>query len=236
MSEFRITKTPDGMTLCFDSGVNISFNDDVVEKLKEIARGNENAVGEKVEIGSIEPGKTVLIGGDKYEILDSDFKDVIGDRGVFVLAKESLFEKTFDEGNCNNWKSSSLRKYLNGEWLEELKKEVPGEYIMPFKRDLTSDDGLHDYGTCEDFVSLIICDEYRKYHEKYISNKKTWWWTLTPYSTPYASYPNGERLVYADGSLYYSSSCNGSYGVAPALLLLPSLLVEIAKNDEEGEE
>lgn len=195
-----------------------------------------SAGGEKVEIWTVEPGSVVLIGGNPYEVLDTDVNDIAGDRGVFVLSKDILFQAPFDEDNCNDWRESSLRKKLNGEWLIELKDLIGGENILPFERDLTSEDGLHDYGTCEDFVSLISCDEYRKYHEKCIKNKSDWWWTLTPYSTPNASSSSSARLVFTDGSLYYYNAFYGGYGVSPALLALPSLLVEVVEGKRDDEE
>lgn len=214
--------------LCIEAMRSI---DDYIGRLCDEVQG-EDAEDEEMPsnvalIGTLEPGLTVKIGGIEVDILDMDVKDIAGDRGVLVLAHDVLFQKAFDEDNCNNWTKSSLRKYLNGEWLDNLKKSVPGENILPFKRDLTSDDGLDDYGTCDDFISLISCDEYRKYR-KYIPNKSDWWWTLTAYSTPYSGYSHDARRVDTGGSLDNGSAYYGDRGVAPAFLLLPDTLVEIA--------
>ena len=38
--------------------------------------------------------------------------------------------------------------------------------LLPFVSDLTSDDGMKNYGTAEDYVFLLSCDLYRKYREQ----------------------------------------------------------------------
>ena len=97
---------------------------------------------------------------------------------------------------------------------------------MEIDRDLTSEDGLDDYGACRDYATLISCDEYRKYR-KYISNKTECWWTLTPYSTPGSGHSDIARNVSTDGSLDISYAYSGDCGVAPAFLLRPDTLVEV---------
>ena len=192
-----------------------------------------NEEDDLVEIGEIIPGTTIEVGGIQMEILDITYPSTNGEKGILCLAKDILFEKAFDEDNCNNWLKSSLRKYLNGEYKNEIESRIGEDALMPFSRDLTSDDGMTDYckEPCVDSVSLISCDEYRTYRE-HISNKSDWWWTLTPWSC-LASYSYRERFVYSDGSLTSGSAFDGSYGVSPAFLLLPSLRVKIIENEED---
>ena len=42
------------------------------------------------------------------------------DGGALALAAEPVFERAFDEENCNDWRKSSLRRELNGPFLDAL--------------------------------------------------------------------------------------------------------------------
>ena len=139
--------------------------------------------------------------------------------GCLCLATDALFGDCFDENNQNNWATSSLRQKLT---------KVMGEYIdtdalVPFDRDLTTDDGLTDYGHCTDTVSLLTCDEYRKYR-KLIPNCGEWQWTITADSLEYSYYV---RFVYSDDSLDYVSAYYGGGGVRPLCVLKPDTIVEV---------
>lgn len=174
----------------------------------------------KIRLSETKPGDTVIIAGREYNVLDTDSRG-----GVFCLAKEIAFDAAFDRGNCNNWATSSLRKSLNEEFRKEIEDEIGAEALIEIERDLTSDDGLKDYGTCRDKITLITCDEYRKYRYQ-IPDKDDWWWTATAYSTPNSSDSCHARLVYTDGSLYYYYAFGGGNGVVPGLCILSSLEVE----------
>ena len=200
----------------------------------EILRGDlgKEAYGDGlVEIGEIVEGTTVEAGGIRMEILDIAYPAEGGGSGILCLAKDVLFRKAFDEGNCNNWEKSSLRKHLNGGFKDGMVDALGDDGdILAFRRDLTSDDGMKDYGECVDYISLLSCDEYRRYR-KNISNKSNWWWTLTPWTCS-ASYSNYARLVFTAGTLDYYSAYGGLCSVAPAFLLSPSVRVEIAEDEK----
>lgn len=186
---------------------------------------------QKITLKDTNPGDIVSIAGNPYTVLDKDFQG-----GVFLLSKNILFEEAFDKDNCNNWATSSLRKHLNGDFLKELEEQIGAENILEFERDLTSDDGLKDYGTCRDKVSLITCDEYRRCRtvsKDDIGLKGGWWWTATAYSTPNSGNLHRARRVYTDGSLTSSIAYRGHNGVAPCLCLLSSLELEKVEGDEE---
>lgn len=176
------------------------------------------------EIRDVAAGHTVMIAGIFCTVLDPEFTE----EGALVLARDVMFEKAFDEDNSNDWRWSTLREYLNGVYLEELTDEMEEDPFLEFERDLTTDDGLKDYGTCRDKVSLISCDEYRKYR-KYIPNKREWWWTLTPYSTPHAYDYNSHsvRFVNTCGAFFNGYTYYGGIGVAPAFCVSSDFAVEV---------
>lgn len=209
-------------------GGNISFAElfELVNEIKDGKPVEEAADTEElVPIGSLTPGTVVEVGGIQMEILDTHYPTAVEGEGVFCLAKDIAFCKAFDEDNCNNWASSSLRNYLNIDFKDQLTERIGEDALLAFERDLTSDDGLKDYGICIDKISLISCDEYRKYRQ-YISNKSDWWWTLTPWSTPNSGYSRRARGVNTDGTLNNYNAFNGAIGVVPGLCLLSSLSVK----------
>ena len=193
---------------------------------------SDNPEDDLVEVQNIVPGTTIEVGGMQMEILDIAYPAANEhEPGILCLAKNILFDKAFDENNCNDWRSSTLRKYLNGEFKDNLTAKIGENALLPFERDLLSDDGMKDYGECVDYVSLISCDEYRTYRE-YISDKSDWWWTLTPWSC-LASNSDYARYVDTDGSLNDGNAYSGNSGVSPAFLLHPSLRVKIVEDKED---
>ena len=92
-------------------------------------------------------------------------------------------------------------------------------------RDLTTDDGMTDYGHCMDTVSLLTCDEYRKYR-KFIPNCGEWHWTITADSLEY-SY--SVRNVFLVGSLSNLNAYGGGCVVRPLCVLKPDTIVEVEK-------
>lgn len=146
--------------------------------------------------------------------------------GYLCLATDVLFRDCFDEDDKSDWAKSTLRQKL---------MEVIGDYIdtsalVPFNRYLTTDDGMTDYGHCTDTVSLLTCDEYRKYR-KIIPNCVESHWTITADSLIYSSYV---RYVDSDGSLDNHDAYFGDYGVRPLCVLKPDTIVEVQNAEDKG--
>lgn len=164
-------------------------------------------------------GGTVPKPGERFTYNGMEFV-VLGEEqgGILAVMAHELGEKMpYDEDNGkNDWRKSTLRKYLNGEFLENFNR---GD-LLPFVSDLTSDDGMKDYGTSEDFIALLSCDLYRKYRE-FMPKYNTWVWTITPWSCLPGN-AHYERIVYTDGSLG-NYVANYAYGVAPACIFNRSI-------------
>ena len=175
----------------------------------------------------IAPSSVISYGG-----LDCIVLDVEQDK-ILVLAKESIGNMPFDEGNSNNFPKGTLCKYLNGEFIKKLKANgADTSALIPTTIDLTSDDGLKDYGETTQKIFLLTCDMYRKYRSV-IPNLNDWWWLATAYSTESNGYAHIARFVYSDGSLNYNSACNGYYGVRPAFYLKSSILESLSPSLSE---
>lgn len=144
-------------------------------------------------------GDTVIIAGTQWQILEH-----LDNGGAFCIKKDLLNAepytyKEFDVKNCNNWKKSSLRAWLNGEYLEELLKKLQtdNDIILNTIQDLTTDDGLKNYGTSTDKVTLLTCDQYRRYWHLF-DRVDDRWWLITADSTTnsYICYVDTDRAIY----------------------------------------
>lgn len=175
----------------------------------------------------IAPSSVISYGG-----LDCIVLDVEQDK-ILVLAKESIGNMPFDEGNSNNFPKGTLCKYLNGEFIKTLKANgADTSALIPTTIDLTSDDGLKDYGETTQKIFLLTCDMYRKYRS-IIPNLDDWWWLATAYSTESNGYAYFARIVYSDGSLDNGSACGGNVGVRPAFYLKSSILESLSPSLSE---
>lgn len=175
----------------------------------------------------IAPSSVINYGG-----LDCIVLDVEQDK-ILVLAKESIGNMPFDEGNSNNFPKGTLCKYLNGEFIKKLKANgADTSALIPTTIDLTSDDGLKDYGETTQKIFLLTCDMYRKYRSV-IPNLDDWWWLATAYSTESNGYAYGARVVDSDGSLLGNSAYGGDIGVRPAFYLKSSILESLSPSLSE---
>ena len=175
----------------------------------------------------IAPSSVISYGG-----LDCIVLDVEQDK-ILVLAKESIGNMPFDEGNSNNFPKGTLCKYLNGEFIKTLKANgADTSALIPTTIDLTSDDGLKDYGETTQKIFLLTCDMYRKYRS-IIPNLDDWWWLATAYSTESNGYANNARIVYSGGGLSNYTAYSGSVGVRPAFYLKSSILESLSPSLSE---
>lgn len=172
-------------------------------------------------LGDIPRGETFKHCGHEWIVLQHRT-----DNSTLVITKDIIGNMTFDENNSNNWAKSTLRKYLNGEFLKEMCIGLSSENLgfSLFKTDLTADDGLKDYGSSLDIISLMTCDLYRK-HRDIIEPIDESWWLTTPYST-FASNSYFVRRVRADGTLGDDLAHSVAVGVRPLCYLKSDTLIE----------
>lgn len=177
-----------------------------IDKL-ESEKMNEKLNGLKV-------GDTFELAGLTWTILDvtEDWYKCIAER----------FEDgmVFDDGS-NDWRTSILREYLNEDFYNRLASEIGEDNIILFERDLLSIDGQTEYASCDDKVSLLTVDEYRKYR-KLIPNPDYWHWLITPWSTPCNGYYRSVTAISPYGC-FDDYDCNNRYGVRPLCIFSPNL-------------
>ena len=185
-------------------------------------------IGEKphIELANVKIGECFIYGGIEWVKLDQNRNEVI------AIATEPVFERAFDEEKCNDWRKSSLRRELNGQFLDALIAEGANPTaFVEFESNLTADDGMTDYGTAQDKIALITCDLYRKYRTL-LPKIGRWWWTLTPLTCD-PGYLCNVRIVNSSGAISWNYTNSGDGGVRPLCHLESSIFVDVP--DEDGE-
>lgn len=200
---------------------NVSVKDGKViidldpEQLENIVSVN------KVQLSTLKTGSKFKLGDEVFIVLEQT------DNGTRVIAKEFAYcDVKF--GDNSDWKVSPIRKTLNNEYFKKIAAIIGEKNILTMDRDLTSLDGLDDYGTCTDEVSLLTSAEYAKYH-KILGLKPSYpnsWWLITPASTPSNNYFYYVCFVCSRGILDRFGS-GYSRDVRPFLTLRSSILVSI---------
>lgn len=159
--------------------------------------------------------------GDTFELADTTWKILDITSAGYICLADNIEDMEFDS-NSNNWENSGLRGYLNGEFFEKMAAEIGSKNIIPFERNLLSLDGQTEYGKCEDKVSLLTVDEYRKYRNLIPNTKDYWWWLVSPWSTPCNDYKRAVAVVSSAGRIsnYY---CDYDCGVRPVCIFSSSI-------------
>ena len=159
--------------------------EELEKKVKELQGNIVAKIKKELSIGD-----TFNLAGYEWKILD------ITDVGYLCLC-ESIGDKQFDNC-CNDYTHSNIRNYLNSDFLEKISEEIGEDNILSFERDLLSLDGQTEYGKCDDKVSLLTEDEYRKYR-MIIPNTDDFWWLCTPWSTKCNGYETSVTVVCPSG-------------------------------------
>ena len=109
----------------------------------------------KIALKNAARGTAFDYAGQSWILLEND------DGRALCLSKDIIETRAFDEGNCNNFAVASSKEYLNGAYLDNLLEDVNGpNAFLTTELDLTTDDGLKDYGTCTVTIFLLTVDQY----------------------------------------------------------------------------
>ena len=189
------------------------------------------------EIGKLAAESRFTYGGMEWVVLEHSLLK----KAVLVLAADVLKTESgetrympFDEENMNDFAASSVRAFLNGDFLEELAAAgADKEAFLPLALDLTSDDGLKDYGIDRVTIGIYTDQIYREFRN-IIPPASDWHWTATPFSTARNGYEHLVRYVNSSGALNYSSAYSGVRGVRPLCVLKSDILVSF--NEDEVKE
>lgn len=186
----------------------------------------------KMEICKVRNGERFIVDGEEFVKLD----DIAG--GAFVLLADTLpdycafeSEDADDDRDHNNFIGSNVKRVVD-EWLHRHKTLSNAAMALPI--DLTSMDGMTDYGMPNVYGRILTVDEYRKYR-RFIPLTDKPFWTATPWCTR-SSYSSGDRDAYrvnTGGSVFNNDAYLANLCARPALALKSSLLVSVSVEDGE---
>lgn len=188
----------------------------------------------KTKIKDLAIGSEFNAGPATLRILDH-----FTDGTTLVITAESIGDRPFNlfpllyerpEGfNLNDWRTSTIRKDLNENFLSALKVagKINTDRIVTTEWDLSDHQGGAGYGTSQDKIGLLSQKQFEKYAEQDLLELDDWWWLITPY----AGYSYHARIVYTDGSLRHDHAYHGHSGVRPAFRLESG--IEIVLEEDE---
>lgn len=194
-------------------------------KLEELNEAYDELTRTEEKPRKPEIGETIEVAGITWRVLDKL------ESGYLVISEDFYGEKRPFDSNCNNWIVSNLRNELNIELKNKIEDELGTGVLVPFERNLLSLDGQDEYGTCEDVVSMLTVDEYRKYR-KLLPNKSEYWWTITPDSTPCNRNSKWICIVSPGGDI----DCDCYYdrdGVRPVCILKSDIFVSRVEEEDD---
>lgn len=168
-----------------------------------------------MEICKVRNGERFIIDGEEFVKLG----DITG--GAFVLLADTLpdycafeSEDADDDRDHNNFIGSNVQRVVD-KWLHSHK--VLSEAALARPIDLTSMDGMTDYGMPNVYGRILTVDEYRKYR-RFIPLTDKPFWTATPWCTRSSGSSDYRYAYYVNsgGSL----DSNDAYYATTALVLL----------------
>lgn len=180
----------------------------------------------KTELSKVSVGRVIKSLDDVEYIVLEHF----GNGTTRVIRKELLEDRLKFDDECNNFRKSSINKYLNNEYYKN--EVVPGfgeNNVLDHEVDLLSLDGLDDYDKTSVKVGLLTIDDYRKYRKNCLKeNMDSWWWLSTPDSTP-SGYGDGYVQCVGDSGGVNCGGCGWGRGVRPDFILKSSIFVSLAE-------
>lgn len=185
-----------------------------------------------IKLCQVRPGEHFIHDGVEYVKLD----EVAGATfalGVEATLKNVQFESDDAEReDHNNYIGSNLER----EGIRWLREQHPDTFDAVVERlvNLTTMDGMTDYGIPLASVRALTIDEYRKYRHLIPLTDEPYWlatgWTTkrSPSSGALGAY-----YIDADGSVSYSLVYGNGFAARPALYLKSSILVSVDAEEAE---
>lgn len=196
-------------------GKSVELTDEQIDQLREI-------VGIKpLRLSEVPEGETFSVGGREYIVL-------LQSGGETVALLKDIYKSEVRFGESDNCYDGSYADAECCKFLEEICESVGSENIHEFELDLTSDDGLKDYGVIKRSAALLTTEMYRRFVDildKYMPEE--YWWLATPHSTSRHGNDSWVKCVSPSGGISYDYY--GSYyfdcGVRPFCIFDSSIFV-----------
>ena len=197
----------------------IKINNQKIELTDEQVKEIQQSFGiSKVKLSDIAVGETFKIEQYEFIVLEKSSGTTA------VILKDLLFEKK-EFGKNNNYQNSYVDDICN-DFATTISNIIGVESLVEHTVDLTSDDGLKDYGTIKRYMSLITANQYRQYVDILDKHKiEKWWWLATAYSTPKHENDVWIKCVSPCGDVDYGDYYYYDLGVRPFCILKSNIFV-----------
>ena len=184
-------------------------------------------------LAQVRRGEHFTLDGVEFVKLEDDLD------AAFAVAADTLPECCqFEDDDAeredhNNYAGSLLSKTVE-RWLRD-KHPTIFSAVVERPIDLTTMDGMTDYGKPLAVVRALTIDEYRKHRSILPLTSRPYWlatgWTTnsSPYSNAYSAYC---FFIRSDGSVSYNCVYYANFAPRPALYLKSSILVSVETEDE----
>ena len=185
---------------------------------EQIAQLTGGECASTVKLSDITEGETFKLGEYEFIVLEHN------NGTAKVLLKDALCKSAFGDEDCD-FKKSKVKDIL-ADFDKKLSALIGADSVIPHLVDLTSNDGLKDYGETTERISLLTTDMARKYVHILDKHKlDMWWWLVTPWSTPAHGYSEYVCCVSPRGSVDIIFYCLDVIGVRPFCILNSDIFV-----------
>lgn len=183
----------------------------------QVAQMRESLGISAIRLCDIPVGDTFKLGVHECVVLEQS-----GDTTAII--RKDLLHTGMAFGSNNRYDGSKVDKACN-QFAEEIAAIVGAENLVEHTVDLTSDDGLKDYGKVKRRASLLTTEAYRRYVDTLDAHKiDKWWWLATPYSTKRHENDAWVKCVAPSGGVNGGGYVNG-IGVRPFCILNSTIFV-----------
>ena len=190
-----------------------------IELTEEQAKAlQEQYAPPSVKLAEVQAGETFLIGPHEFVVLEQ-----FGDSAAVIL--KGLLHESMAFGGNNNFDGSAVDEAC-GKFADEIAGIIGADNLVEQNVDLTSDDGLKDYGTIRRNMSLLTADLYRKHVDVLDKHKLSrWQWLATPHSTKRHGNDRWIKCVSPSGRLVNDYYSDDDCGVRPFCILKSHIFV-----------
>lgn len=190
------------------NGQKIEIGEDKLYEIKKALGVKDRFYIEKNEKGE----QIAHVGGYDFIVLERS-----GD--TIALLLKSLYKEKVIFGSNNYFRGSNAQKICR-EFAAEISAIVGEENVVEHTVDLTSDDGLRDYGKIREKCSLLTTNLYRRYVDILdLDRLDQYWWLVTPLSAPRHEDTTLVKCVIPRGAIDYGYCNRDDFGVRPFVIL-----------------
>lgn len=173
----------------------------------------------KIGLIDVEQYKTFKVGDTEFIVLEH-----LEGSKTLCLTRNFIAEDTEFDEDTNNLAKASVLKVLD-EFESEIAAEIGAKNICDFEIDLTTDDGLKDYGSITRKTGLLTDVQYRKHSEGIEQYEvEDWWWLANAVSTPRRNVLYAVRCVDAGGYMV-NRICYRNDGVRAVCIFKSNIFV-----------